>query len=54
MKGFGTVRIREIYNTGFKGGVVTATDRAVAGVKALTDADRYWPGVASPGRGVET
>lgn len=42
MKGLGTVAIREIYNTGLKFGMVSAEDRAVAGVEALTSAGRYW------------
>lgn len=43
MKGLGSVSVREIYNTGMWGPTMSAEDRAVAGLQALRDSNRYWP-----------
>lgn len=48
MKGLGAVAVREIHNTGMWIPMGSAEDRAVEGLQALQDGNRYWP------RGSET
>ena len=43
MKGLGSVSVREIHNTGMWIPTQSAEDRAVAGLQALQDGNRYWP-----------
>ncbi len=43
MKGLGDVSIREIHNTGMWGPTTSAEDRAIAGLEALREINRYWP-----------
>jgi class 3 adenylate cyclase len=43
MKGLGSGSVREIHNTGMWGPTTSAEDRAVEGLKALQDGNRYWP-----------
>jgi hypothetical protein len=43
MKGLGSVSVREIHNTAMWRPMNSAEDRAVEGLQALQDANRYWP-----------
>jgi class 3 adenylate cyclase len=43
MKGLGDMQVQEIYNTSLKHGMMSAEDRAVAGLEFLRDHGRYWP-----------
>lgn len=43
MKGLGPVAVREIHNTGMWMPMGSAEDRAVEGLQALQDGNRYWP-----------
>jgi hypothetical protein len=43
MKGLGTVAVREVHNTGMHFPSLTAENRALDGLHALYDNNRYWP-----------